>query len=144
MALLPGSYRVVIRRRLVLWLVLAALLSTTPLTSACAKKNTGATPTASAAITADAIVIRVNELQATVIQACGPAPACQPNSLSTILARDIVQACIDLRTTLKAVPAGWQATVKAAWAQARPRFASVTNVAILAALSAVDVAIGGL
>lgn len=142
MALLRGSYS----RRFALVLAFCALLTSTILTSgACTHKNTGATPTASAAITADAIVIRVNELQATVIQACGPAAVCQPSSgISTILARDIVQASIDVRTTLKAVPAGWQATVKTAWTQARPRFNSVTNPAILAALAAVDILIGGL
>ena len=121
-------------------LVVLALLITAP---ACAKKITGATPIATAALTADAVVIRVNELQATVIQACGPAVTCQAGSLSTALARDLVQTCIDVRTTAKAVPAGWQATARAAWAQARPRFAAVTNLAILAALGAVDVLLGG-
>ncbi len=111
--------------------------------ASCPKKVTGDTPIATAALTADAIVIRVNELQATVIQACGSAPQCQPNSLSTPLARDLVQTCIDLRTTLKAVPAGWQATARAVWQQARPRFAPVTNPAIVAALTAVDVYLGG-
>lgn len=110
----------------------------------CAHHVTGDTPKATAALTADAIVIRVNELQATVIQACGPAPTCQPNSLDTNLARQIVQACIDARVTLKAVPTGWQATLKAGWSQERARLATVTNPAIVAALAAVDVAIGGL
>ncbi len=122
-------------------LIVIALLCTAP---ACSHKVTGATPVAQAALNADAIVIRVNELQAAVIQACGPAPQCQPNSLSTALARDLVQTCLDLRATLKAVPAGWQATVRAAWQQARPRFNPVTNPAILAALAAVDVILGGL
>lgn len=132
-------------RRFALVLALCALLTSTVLTGeGCAGKVTGSTPIATAALQADAIVIRVNELQATVIQACGPAPTCQPNSLPTPLARDIVSTCIDLRTTLKTVPAGWQASVKVAWAQARPRFAAVTNPAILAALSVVDVTIGGL
>lgn len=112
--------------------------------SGCNKKVTGATPTAQAALTADAVVIRVNELQAATIQYCGPAPTCAPDTLDTNLARQIVQTLIDLRATLKAVPAGWQATVKQAWAQARPRFAAVTNPAIVAALAAVDLAIGSL
>lgn len=136
--------RSIVRRRLAGVLALVALLGTSPGLAGCAKKTTGATPTAEAAIVADSIVIRVNELQATVIQACGSGPTCQPNSLSTMLARDLVQTCIELRTTLKAVPAGWQATVKTAWQQARPRFAGVTNSAILVALAAVDAAMGGL
>lgn len=111
---------------------------------ACHPKVTGATPVATAALAADAVVIRVNELQATVIQACGPAPTCQPGSLDTNLARTIVQTCMDLRTTLKAVPAGWQATVRTAWNQAKPKFAAVTNPAIVAAIAAVDAVIGGL
>jgi hypothetical protein len=123
---------------------LLALVLTGATLSGCAGKVVGATPTATAALKADAVVIRVNELQGTVIQACGPAPQCQPGSLSTSLARDIVQVCIDLRTTLKAVPVGWQATARAAWAQARPRFAAVTNPAILAALSAVDALLSGM
>lgn len=131
------------RCSLALRLALCSLLASSVL--ACANKNvTPDTPRAAAAITADAIVIRVNELQAAVIQACGPALTCQPNSLSTALARDIVQTSIDLRTTLKAVPSGWQTTVKTAWAQAKPRFAGIMNAAIIAALSAVDALIGGL
>jgi hypothetical protein len=114
------------------------------LTPGCAGKRVGATPVAQAAITADAVVLRVNELQATVIDACGPAPQCRPGSLDTALARLIVQTAIDLRSTLKVVPAGWQATVKAAWAQAHPKFAGVTNPVILAAIVSVDVMIGGL
>lgn len=111
---------------------------------ACNKKVTGATPVATAALGADAVVVRVNELQAATIQYCGPAPQCAPNTIDTQLARQIVQTSIDLRQTLKAVPNGWQATVKTAWAQARPRFASITNPAIVAALAGVDIVIGGL
>lgn len=112
--------------------------------SGCAKKVTGATPVANAALAADAVVIRVNELQAATIQYCGPAPQCAPGTIDTQLARLIVSTSIDLRQTLKAVPAGWQATVRQAWAQARPKFATVTNPAIVAALAAVDLAVGAL
>jgi len=91
---------------------------------------------------ADAVVIRVNELQAATIQYCGPAPTCAPGTIDTQLARQIVETSIALRQTLKAVPAGWQASVKAAWKQARPRFAAIQNPAIVAALAAVDLVIG--
>lgn len=121
--------------RLALVVALLAFIGTAP---GCATHVTGDTPIAASALKADAVVIRINELQATVIQICGPQPQCAPGGISTALARDLVQTCIDARTTLKRVPAGWQATVKAAWQQARPRFAGVTDVAILAALSAVD------
>lgn len=114
------------------------------LTVACGPKTISDSPRGNAALKADAVVIRVNELQAVVIQACGPAMTCAPGTLSTDLARAIVQTCIDVRTTAKAVPDGWQASVKVAWTQAKPRFASVTNVAIQAGISAVDAIIGGL
>lgn len=126
------------------WLCLPLLCLLVFGAPACNKKVTGATPIAQAAITADAVVVRVNELQAATIQYCGPAPQCAPGTLDTALARQIVQTSIALRQTLKAVPSGWQATVKAAWAQARPKFATVTNPAIVAALAAVDIVIGGL
>ncbi len=126
------------------WLCLPLLCLLAFSAPACAKKVTGATPLAQSAINADAVVIRVNELQAATIQFCGPAPQCAPGTIDTATARLIVQTSIDLRQTLKAVPAGWQATVKQAWAQARPKFASVTNAAILAAMSALDLAIGAL
>jgi len=110
----------------------------------CAPNVTPENPSAAKAIAADAVVSRVNELQAATIQYCGPAPQCATGTIDTALARQIVQTSIDLRATLKAVPDGWQQTVKAAWATARPKFATVTNPAIVAALAAVDLAIGAL
>lgn len=114
------------------------------LLSGCAKNVVPENPSAAAAITADAVVLRVNEFQAATIQYCGPAPQCAPNTIDTNLARTIVQTAIDLRATLRAVPDGWKASVKATWATARPKFAGITNAAILAALSALDLAIGAL
>lgn len=126
-------------------LIVAFSLGLALFSPACAHgKVTPETPVAAAALKADAVVIRVNELQSTVIDACGPATECQPGSLPTATARAIVQTCIDLRTTLKAVSAGWQATVKTAWAQAQSRFVSVTNPAVLAALALVQAAVEGL
>ena len=123
-------------KRLILILSLVAV-------SACAKV-TPATPKAGAAIKADAIVIRVNELQATVIDYCGPAPQCAPGTIPTNTARDAVAALMDVRKFLLQTPNGWQASTKAAWSVAKARLAGVTNPAILAALAAVDVLIGGL
>lgn len=125
-------------------LALIMMLTLTFSVGACSKKATPETPKAGSALTADAIVVRVNELQATVIQLCGPQPACAPDTISTALARDIVQTCIDLRTTLKAVPDGWQATARTAWMRAKPRFVGVTNPAIQAAISAVDALLSNL
>ena len=122
----------------------ALVLLVVLLTSACRHNVVPENPAAAAALTADAVVIRVNEFQAVVIQACGPGPECQAGSLPTPLARDIVQTCIDLRATLKAAPDGWRVTVKTAWNQAKPRFASITNQGIQTALASLDAPIGGL
>lgn len=130
------------RTRLAALLIIVAL--SLSFASACSKKVTPETPRAGVALTADALVIRVNELQATVIQACGPQVTCAPNTISTALARDIVQTCIDIRTTALAVPNGWQAAVRTAWSRAKPRFAGVTNPAIQAAISAVDALLSSL
>lgn len=108
------------------------------------KKIIPETPQAAAAFKADAVVIRVNELQATVIEACGPAAECQPGSLPTATARAIVAGLIDLRTVLRSTPMGWQATVKASWAQLKPKLAAVTNPAVLSALALVNAAVEAL
>lgn len=121
-----------------------ALMLALALTGCASKKLTPETPLAATALKADAIVIRVNELQASVIEFCGPAPECQPNSLPTATARDIVKGLIALRTVLKSTPAGWQATAKTTWAEVQPKFAGVTNPAILSAIALVKAAVEGL
>jgi hypothetical protein len=121
-----------------LMLVLALCLS-----ASCAKV-TPATPKAGAAIKADAVVIRVNELQAAVIDYCGPAPQCAPNTIPTNTAHDVVKTLMDVRSVLKATPQGWQASAKEGWAVAKARLVGVTNPAIVAAMAAVDSLIGGL
>lgn len=127
--------------RFIRYALLATFLVGAP---ACSHKVTPATPRAAAALTADAIVIRVNELQATVIQLCGVGATCAPGTISTQLHDQIVQTCINVRTVLKSVPNGWQSTVKTAWAAGKARFGVVTNPAITAAIGAVDILIGGL
>ena len=114
------------------------------LTEGCAHKTVGATPTAQTTLNADAVVVRVNEFQAAVIQYCGPGPSCAPNTIATPLFREVIQACIAARTVLKTVPSGWQASVKATWAQLKPKLAAVMNPAIQAAFSAADSLIGAL
>lgn len=122
-----------------------ALIVALAILPGCANKNlTPETPTAAAAMKADAVVIRVNELQATVIEACGPAPECQPNSLPTATARAIVQSLIEVRSVLRTTPNGWQATVKQAWAQTKVKLAGVTNPAILSAVALVNAAMEAL
>jgi hypothetical protein len=125
------------------YLILVLALSILPLTG-CAHKTVGATPVGQAALNADAVVVRVNEFQAAVIQYCGPGPSCAPNTIATPLFREVIQACISARTVLKSVPAGWQASVKATWAELKPKLAGITNVAIQAAFSAADALIRSL
>ncbi len=127
-------------RRILLALALALAI----LPGCASKKLTPETPVAAAALKADAVVIRVNELQASVIEACGPAPECQPNSIPTATAREAVKAMIDIRTVLRTTPAGWQATVKSTWAQVKQRLGSVTNPAILSAVALVNAAVEAL
>jgi len=125
--------------------LLAIVLALSVLPGCASKKLTPADPVAAAALKADAIVIRLNEVQGAAIQACGPEPECRPEGgISTPLFRDLLRTFIKVRTTLKTVPVGWQATVKTAWQEARPSFNAVTNPAIIAALGLVDALIGGL
>jgi hypothetical protein len=123
-----------------------ALIVALTILPGCAKKLTPATPVAAAAMKADAVVIRVNELQAAVIEFCGlgSAAECQPNTIPTATAREIVKGLIDVRATLRAVPAGWQATVKATWARVKARLSTVTNPAVLSAMALVNAAVEGL
>ena len=122
----------------------SAMLTVGVLFAACPHNVTPENPAAAAAIKADAVVIRVNELQAVVIQACGPGPECQPNSLPTNAAREIVKACIDLRSLLKPpLATDWRTLVKNAWALKKPSISSNDPI-IQSAIAGVDTIIGGL
>jgi len=127
--------------RLILILALAA--------SACAKV-TPETPKAATAIKADEVLLRVKELQSAVLAACWPdgvmAPACVPGGISTPAMREFVKATIDVAQVSKAVPVGWQATVKASWLRAKPRILALGPFpsAVQIALGVVDTLIGSL
>lgn len=128
------------------WLLIL-MLAALPL--GCAKV-TPETPKAAAAIKADEVVLRVNELQAATITACWPDGVpkadCALGGISMAAARELVKAAIDVRTVAKAVPAGWQASVKASWLQAKPRITALGPFppAVQIALGFADVLIGGL
>jgi len=117
--------------------------------SGCAKV-TPESPKAAAAIKADEVVLRVNELQAATITACWPdgvpKAECAPGGIKTAAARELVKVAIDVRSVAKAVPTGWQASVKAAWTQAKPRITALGPFpqAIQIAFGLADVLIGGL
>lgn len=91
------------------------------------------TPQGKAAYSADQIAIRVNELQNAAIQANAA------GALPEATTRTIVKFAVSADTTLRAVPQGWQATVAQAWTAAKAALPPLTNPAVSAAVSAVDV-----
>lgn len=113
-------------------------------------KVTPETPKAAAAIRSDEVVLRAKELQAATITACWPdgtmRAECAPGGISTPSARELVKVTIDVATVAKAVPAGWQASIKASWLQAKPRILALGPLpqAVQIALGVVDALIGGL
>lgn len=96
------------------------------------------TPAGKTAYTADQIVVRVNELENAAIQANST------GGLPVATTRTIVEFCVGADQTLKATPAGWQATVSTAWAAAKVKIGTVSNPAVAAALSSVDVVLATL
>ena len=118
--------------------------------SACNPKLTPETPKAGAAIKSDEVVLRAKELQAATITACWPdgvmKPECVPGGVSTAAARELVKVTVNIAEVAKAVPAGWQASVKASWAQAKPRILALGPFpqAVQIAIGFIDVLIGGL
>jgi hypothetical protein len=104
--------------------------------AACHAPVTITTPQGHAAYTADQIVLRVNELQNAAIQAQAT------GALPTATARTIVEFCVSADKTLAATPSGWQATVGAAWAEAKTKLPAITNPSVQAAVNAVDVILG--
>ena len=100
------------------------------------------TATGLADLRRDQIVIRINEFQATVIEACGQVMAsqCAPNTIPTALAVDGVQAAISARNVIKAQELGWFAALQQGWTEFKARYPQ-TNPVIQAAESAVDAAL---
>jgi hypothetical protein len=118
-------------------LLLVLLLCTTPLLAACPPRPvTIVTPQGQAAYTADQVAVRISELQNAAIAANAS------GNLPTGTTRTIVQFCVTAAPTLASVPAGWNATLQAAWAAAKAQIPPVTNPAIVAAMAAVDVVLG--
>ena len=103
------------------------LLALALVVAACHKNLTPETPKAASAMKADDVLVRVVELQATVIQFCGPEPECAPGTLPTATARQIVRGTVDMQKVLRSAPDGWLASVKVTYAQLKPRFAGLTN-----------------
>lgn len=116
-------------------LILLVVLST----AACAPKPLTLTPAGQTAFTADQAVVRVNELMNAAIQANAS------GALDTPTTRIIVSFAVDADAVLAKTPDGWKATIKAAWAQAKPTLSAIpANSTVALALAAADAAIGGL
>lgn len=107
---------------------------------ACHAPVTITTPAGQAAYRADQIVMRVNELQNAAIAANSASPKQLPDQTTRV----IVQFCLSADQTLAATPNGWQATLKASWAATKAQLPVINNPAVVAAMSAVDVVIGGI
>lgn len=102
----------------------------------CATRPPNLSPAANAAYTADQVVIRINELMNAAIAAQAQ------NAVPVATTRAIVKFAIAADQTLAQVPAGWPATVTAAWAATKKSLPAITNPAIIAAMSAVDLVLG--
>jgi len=115
-----------LKRRKIQLVILVALVAA----SAACIHRTFENANAQHSYTADQVVIRVNELQAAVIQAY-PTP--------TDISRKIVEFTVSADKVLKASPSGWQAAVTVAWTQTKSALIPPpTNPAVVAAIAGVD------
>ncbi len=120
---------------------LAILVFAAALVSGCASAPpTVITPQGKAAYIADAVVIRVNELQAAAIQANAT------GGLSTATTAQIVQWTVQADTVLKSAQAGWQKALVQSWGVLKGQIpaADLKNPLIVVALNAVDALIATL
>lgn len=104
---------------------------------ACAPKNANLSPAGREAYTADQIVIRLGELQDAAIAAN------KSGGLADGPAIKIVQFTVDGAKTCKAVPAGWQATLKAGWLTLKAQLDAAVRTKLGAAWAVLDAILGG-
>lgn len=123
-------------------LVLVALLTLSSLSAACHAPVTIVTPAGKAAYTKDQIVVRINELENTAIQAAGT------GGLPMAQAKTIVRFTVSADKAIKASAKGWAAAVTSLWTDAKKAFATatppITNPAVNAAIGAVDLVLASL
>lgn len=112
---------------------ISALALIVGLSLGCHAHVTIVTPQGRTAYTADQIGVRVNELENAAITANGS------NVLPLATTRTIVEFAVAADKTLAATPTGWSATLAVAWNQAKAKIGVVTNPAVSAAMSAVDI-----
>ena len=107
------------------------------LASACTVPPPTLSPAGQTAFTADQAVVRVNELMNAAIAANSSA------ALDAKTTRLIVTFAVDADQVLAKTPAGYVATVQAAWAATKPQIPT-SNPLIAGAVAAADAVIGGL
>lgn len=119
-------------RRLVLPFVLVAALLGTP---ACHAPASVQTPTGKAAYTADQLVIRLGELENTVIAA---------NLAGSLADRDatkLVRFCVDAAKVAKSAPAGWPILITNAWTQVKLDVPALAKPPLLTYVPLIDIAL---
>jgi hypothetical protein len=119
---------------------IAALVATLILLSslvlpACHAPVTITTPAGHAAYAADQIVTRLNQLEDVAIQAAGT------GGLPVPTAKVIVRFCVAADRTIQAQQKGWANAVATAWEAMKQQLPTITNPAILALISSLDVAL---
>lgn len=130
-------------RRAVSAVVLVLALS---VTVACGAPATVVTPQGKIAYTADQIATRIGELEQAAIQANTTKDANGKPGIPDTTAIPLVQFCISAEKTLKATPAGWQASVTTAWAEAKKAIPPADAQKLAVVIQSVDVvlaAVGG-
>jgi hypothetical protein len=121
------------------WIVSLALVVGLAGAVACAHPNTsGLTPAGQTAYKADLVVLRVNELENAALQANAQ------GGLAIAPAKTIVQFCVTADQVLKTTPSGWTVTLQTSWDLTKKALGTVSNPAVSAAMSAVDVVLAAL
>lgn len=105
-------------------------------TVTCSPPKTIQTAQGKTAYSADQVAVRVNELENTAIQANAG------GGLPVQTTRTIVDFCVTADQTLAQTPSGWLASVTMLWQATKARLPPVSNPALVAAMSAVDVVLG--
>jgi len=108
--------------------------------SACHHPITIVTPAGQAAWTKDQVVVRINEIETTTIQAAGT------GGMPMATARQIVRFTVAADRIMQASDNGWKPALIAAWVEAKRSIPVTTNHAVATAIASIDLvitAIGG-
>ncbi len=118
--------------------VSALLLVATLSLSACAKPLPGDPP--APVISAANVLVFVQAAKAAIQVLCGttdPLAECQPGTIATNVEHELVRDLDSVSAVLRTAGQGWQAAVRASWAQIRPRFDSIVDQRVRLAVNVV-------